>query len=59
MVVVSSTSDSVLGGAGTIPQASSSTIPGFQYTPLVVDIIVSAVILVIAAILASIPKKPE
>lgn len=36
-----------------------SSIPGFQYTPLVVGVIVSAVILVIAAILASIPKKPE
>ena len=36
-----------------------SSLPGFQYTPLVVGIIVSAVILVIAAILASIPKKPE
>ena len=36
-----------------------NSIPGFQYTPLVVGIIVSAVILVIAAILASIPKKPE
>ncbi len=36
-----------------------SSIPGFQYTPLVVGLIVSAVILVIAAILASIPPKPE
>ena len=36
-----------------------SSIPGFQYTPLVVGVIVSAVILVIAAILASIPPKPE
>ena len=36
-----------------------SSIPGFQYTPLVVGVIVSAVILVIAAILVSIPKKPE
>ena len=33
--------------------------PGFQYTPLVVGLIVSAFILVIAAILASIPPKPE
>jgi len=36
-----------------------SSIPGFQYTPLVVGVIISAVILLIAAILASIPKKPE
>jgi hypothetical protein len=36
-----------------------SSIPGFQYTPLIVGVIVSAVILVIAAILASIPKRPE
>lgn len=36
-----------------------SSIPGFQYTPLVVGLIVSAVILVIAGILASIPPKPE
>jgi len=36
-----------------------SSIPGFQYTPLIVGVIVSAVILIIAAILASIPKKPE
>ena len=36
-----------------------SSLPGFQYTPLIVGLIASAVILVIAAILASIPKKPE
>jgi hypothetical protein len=36
-----------------------SSIPGFQYTPLIVGLIVAAIILVIAAILASIPKKPE
>ena len=36
-----------------------SSIPGFQYSPLIVGVIVSAVILVIAAILASIPKRPE
>ncbi len=36
-----------------------NSIPGFQYTPLVVGVIVSAIILVIAGILASIPKKPE
>jgi WD40 repeat protein len=36
-----------------------SSIPGFQFAPLVVGLIVSAVILVIAGILASIPPKPE
>ncbi|WKZ34258.1 MAG: PQQ-binding-like beta-propeller repeat protein [Anaerolineales bacterium] len=36
-----------------------SSIPGFQYTPLIVGLLVSAIILVIAAILASIPPKPE
>jgi hypothetical protein len=36
-----------------------NSIPGFQYTPLIVGVIVSGIILVIAAILASIPKKPE
>jgi len=36
-----------------------TSIPGFQYTPLVVGVIVSAVILVIAVVLTSIPKKPE
>jgi hypothetical protein len=42
-----------------VNKASFNSIPGFQYTPLIVGVIVSAVILVIAAILASIPKKPE
>jgi hypothetical protein len=42
-----------------VNKVNFSSIPGFQYTPLIVGIIVSAVILVIAAILASIPKKPE
>ena len=36
-----------------------SSIPGFQFTPLIVGLVVSAVILVIAGILASIPPKPE
>ncbi len=35
-----------------------SSIPGFQYTPLIVGLIVSFVILIVAAILASIPQKP-
>jgi len=42
-----------------VNKVNFSSIPGFQYTPLIVGIIISAVILVIAAILASIPKKPE
>ena len=36
-----------------------NSIPGFQYTPLIVGLIVSAVLLIIAVILASIPPKPE
>ncbi len=35
-----------------------NSIPGFQYMPLIVGVIVSAVILIIAGILASIPQKP-
>ena len=35
------------------------SVPGFQYTPLVVGVIVSAVIILIAGVLASIPKRPE
>jgi len=42
-----------------VDKLSFSSIPGFQYTPLVVGVIISAVILLIAAILASIPKRPE
>jgi hypothetical protein len=42
-----------------VEKVNFSSIPGFQYTPLVVGVIVSAIILVIAAILASIPQKPE
>jgi WD40 repeat protein len=42
-----------------VEKINSSSIPGFQYTPLIVGVIVSAIILVIAGILASIPKKPE
>jgi len=42
-----------------VNKVNFSSIPGIQYTPLIVGIIVSAVILIIAAILASIPKGPE
>lgn len=42
-----------------VNKVNFSSIPGFQFTPLLVGVIVSAVILVIAAILASIPPKPE
>ena len=42
-----------------VNKVNFSSIPGFQYTPLIVGLIVSAVILIIAAILASIPQKPE
>jgi WD40 repeat protein len=42
-----------------VEKINFNSIPGFQYTPLVVGVIVSAIILVIAGILASIPSKPE
>jgi hypothetical protein len=42
-----------------VNKVNFSSIPGFQYTPLIVGVIVSAFILIIAAILASIPPKPE
>ena len=42
-----------------VHKVNFSSIPGFQFTPLVVGLVVSAVFLIIAAILASIPPKPE
>ncbi len=42
-----------------VNKVNFSSIPGFQYTPLIVGLIVSAVMIIIAAILASIPPKPE
>jgi WD40 repeat protein len=42
-----------------VNKVNFSSIPGFQYTPLIVGVIISAIILIIAAILASIPPKPE
>jgi len=42
-----------------VTKVNLSSLPGFQYTPLIIGIILSAVILIIAAILASIPQKPE
>lgn len=42
-----------------VDKVSFDSIPGYQYSPLIVGVIVSAVILIIAGILASIPKKPE
>ena len=47
------------GATVDVNKVNFSSIPGFQYTPLVVGVIISAVILLIAAILASIPMKPE
>ena len=47
------------GATVDVNKVNFSSIPGFQYTPLIVGIIISAVILIIAAILASIPQKPE
>lgn len=42
-----------------VVKVNFSSIPGFKFVPLLVGLIVSAVMLVIAAILASIPPKPE
>ena len=42
-----------------VEKINFNSIPGFQYTPLIVGVIVSAILLVIAGILASIPPKPE
>ena len=42
-----------------VNKVNFSSIPGFQYTPLIVGLVVSVVILIIAAVLSSIPKKPE
>lgn len=42
-----------------VNKVNFSSIPGFQFTPLVVGLVVSVVFLIIAAILASIPAKPE
>ncbi len=47
------------GGKVDVEKVNFSSIPGFRYTPLIVGVVVSAIILVIAGILASIPKKPE
>jgi hypothetical protein len=48
-----------MGSEVQVNELTFSSIPGFQYSPLIVGVIVSAIILVIAAILASIPQKPE
>lgn len=42
-----------------VEKINISSIPGFRYAPLIVGVIVSAIILVIAGILSSIPRKPE
>ena len=42
-----------------VEKINASAIPGFQFAPLIVGGIVSAIILVIAGILSSIPRKPE
>jgi len=42
-----------------VSKLTFSSIPGFRFTPLLVGLIVSAIMLVIAAIIASIPPKPE
>lgn len=47
------------GSAVQVNKVNFNSIPGFQFTPLIVGLVVSAIILIIAAILASIPPKPE
>ncbi|RJP48639.1 MAG: hypothetical protein C4557_12680 [Anaerolineaceae bacterium] len=42
-----------------VNKVNFSSIPGFRYTPLIVGLIISAVILIIAGILSTIPPKPE
>ena len=42
-----------------VMKVNFTSIPGFQFTPLIVGLVVSAVMLIIAAIIASIPPKPE
>jgi len=43
----------------TVNTVELDSLPGFQYTPLLVGLIVSAVMLVIAGIITSLPEKPE
>lgn len=47
------------GGKIDVEKINFNSIPGFRYTPLIVGVIVSAIILAIAGILVSIPQKPE
>jgi hypothetical protein len=42
-----------------VQEVAHSEIPGFQFTPILVGLIVSAAILAVAWILATMPKKPE
>jgi WD40 repeat protein len=42
-----------------VEKINFNSIPGFQYTPLIIGVVVSAIMLVMAGILASIPPKPE
>ena len=43
----------------TVNTIQLNSLPGFKYAPLLVGLIVSAVILVIAGIIVSLPQKPE
>ncbi len=42
-----------------VQEVAHSEIPGFQFTPILVGLIVSAAIIAVAWILATMPKKPE
>jgi len=43
----------------TVNTVELNSLPGFKYAPLLVGLIVSAVILVVAGIITSLPEKPE
>ncbi len=47
------------GSSVAVNKVNFNSIPGFQFAPLIVGVILSGIFLVIAAILASIPPKPE
>ena len=43
----------------TVSAVELNSLSGFQYTPLLVGLVVSAVIMVVAGVVASLPQKPE
>jgi outer membrane protein assembly factor BamB len=47
------------GNSVEIQRLTLNSLPGFQFTPLLVGLIVSAIIIVIAWVIATLPPKPE